>query len=799
MRILKAGALVLLLLLVFGFIGFQAFFRSAVPDYNGTLEVSGLSAPVAVKTDKFGVPHILAETEADLFFAQGYITARERLFQMDITRMAGRGELSLLFGERTIDKDRFLKTVGFYRMAERGWNAMSDDARAALSAYADGVNAYIQNAQCLPREYTFLGVRPEPWKPQDSVAAVLLMSYSLTRSKRIDLALYQLGRAAGPEVLSALIPEYPDFAPTLTGRRSSPGRQEPDPGMRELLVRKPQKGGPDYLPGPFGFAASNWMSFSGRMTDTGKPIFTGSPDLKPTLPALFYLVHLKGGRYNVMGGSLPGTPGISALGCNGDFAWSAVNGRGDELDYFLEKRHPEDPGRYLTENGYRSFRIIEEVLKIKTADGVRKKPFRIEVSRHGPIISRVLPFSPEDCAMQWSAFDTAATDIEGFLAMNRASEFKGFRKALRLVRTINLGLGYADRRGNIGWQFTARPPVRKKGQGSLPVPGWTGEYDWTGYVPCERLPFDYNPEAGYVGSFNNDPGNSPEFLSNYYLFERAIRFRDMMEARSGRKVSLDEARKMQLDCVSPVAKRWVPHVLEASRVPGLKEAADLFRGWDFRIVRESAAATLFTAFYARLMENTISDEAGQAIWDEHLRLSYLYYVPDLLLTRIHDKPDHVFYDDVKTPERKETRTDIIVKSMQEAVDELSERLGEKPQDWQWRRVHTMHFEHPLGSRLGFLNLAPIATDGSHHTINSGFWDNRHPFRMDSGGVIRMVIDFSDMENSTLISPPGQSGHYMSPNYADTAQMWADGRQIPMHFTSYDRLPNHLVLKPVFEK
>ncbi|MBA2882692.1 penicillin amidase [Desulfosalsimonas propionicica] len=798
MKILKGGIFILLLLVVGGFVSFQIFFRSAIPDYSGSLKVSGLSSPVEVKTDEYGVPHIIAENEADLFFAQGYITARERLFQMDTTRLAGRGELSTLFGEATLDKDRFLKTVGFYRMAEKSWKAMSKETRGAVEAYTAGINAYIENMASLPREYIFIGARPKPWEPEDCVTTVLLMSYSLTRSKRIDLAMHQLGRKAGLEVLSALLPQYPDFAPTLTGQDLAPPKQDTDEAMRELSANTAGVGG-GLFSGLPEFAASNWMIFSGSMTDSGKPIFTGSPDLKPTLPALFYLVHLKGGRYDVIGGSLPGAPGISALGFNGDIAWSAVNGRGDELDYFVEKIHPDDTGKYLTENGYKDFRIIWETLRIKTDKGIREEPLEVKISRHGPVISGVMPAAPENCAMQWSAFDVVSRDIEGLLAMNRAKNFSEFRKSLKLVKTVNLGIGYADSRGNIGWQFTASVPIRKKGQGSVPVPGWTGEYDWTGYVPYKRLPWDYNPENGCVASFNNEPGNSKDFLTHYYLFERAIRFRDIMDQRSGEKVSLEDARQMQLDTVSPVARRWVPHILEACTAPDLQKAADLFRSWDFRIVRNSAAATLFNAFYSKMMENTLADETGQETWDAHLRLSYLYYVPDLLLTKIHDAGTHAFYDDAGTPDKKESRNDIIQKSMRDAMEQLSARLGENPQKWQWKRVHTMHFEHPLGSKIWFLNLDPIPTDGSHHTINSGFWDNRRPFRMDSGGVIRMVVDFADIENSTMISPPGQSGHYMSPHFDDTAQMWADGKQIPMHFNSYENLPRQMVLEPAVNK
>jgi penicillin amidase len=269
-----------------------------------------------------------------------------------------------------------------------------------------------------------------------------------------------------------------------------------------------------------------------------------------------------------------------------------------------------------------------------------------------------------------------------------------------------------------------------------------------------------------------------------------------MEQRAGKKVSIEDARQMQLDTVSPVAERWVPRILNACTDPELSAPVQLLQPWDFRVRRQSQAATLFNAFYSKMMGNTLADETGKKLWDKQLRQSYIYYVPDLVLARIHDDNKHYLYDNIHTKDIRETRDMIIEKSMHDAVSQISEMLGKNPEKWKWQQVHTMHFEHPLGSKLSFFNLDPIPTDGSHHTINSGFWDNSNPFKMDSGGVIRMVVDFADIKNSTIISPPGQSGHYKSPHYSDTAEIWADGRQVPMNFDSYENLPKKLLLKPV---
>jgi penicillin G amidase len=786
------SALFILVVIFYG--AYQIFFRLAVPQYTGKIVVAGLKSNVEVRTDDYGIPHVFAESARDLFFAQGYLTARERLFQMELTRLACRGELSTLFGEQTVEKDKFLKTVGLHRLAKEGYRAMSEPSRAIVDAYVAGINAFIDGRQPLAREFVMLRAKPAHWTGEDCVATALLMGLSLTRSLYADLVLYRVGEHAGQAVAHLIAPSYPDFAPTLTGKRLSPVPR----GL--LKSRFHRFASPDLEMGaavklfPQEIAASNWMIFSGDRTESGQALFAGSPDLKPTLPALFYMMRIKGGGYDVAGGTLPGIPGIGPLGYNGEIAWSAVNGRGDELDYFVEKVNPDNPGQYLTEEGYRDFTIINETLRIKSKGGIREEIYPVKFSRHGPIISAVMPMAPSDCAMKWAAFDNACTDIQGLLDLNRAKNFGEFRAALSKVRTINLGMGYADGKGNIGWQFTASAPERRNGDGTFPVPGWTGEYAWTGYVPYEDLPYDYNPPSGYVASFNHEPGNASYHLTNYYLFERAIRFEEIMKARQGTKLGLKDLKELQLDTVSVVAERWVPLILKACD-GAFHRYTHLFEGWNFSSDMQSPAAALFNAFYAFMMKNTLADEVGEKIWEEGLSQSYLLYIPDLVLARMAHTPDHELYDDINTAQTKENRDDVIRKSMQDAIAQLSALQGKNPDKWRWGRGHRMFFEHPLGSRLGFLNLAPIATHGDHFTINSGFWELGNPFKMDSGGVIRIIVDFADPENSTIVSPPGQSGHYKSRHYDDLAKFWAAGGQVPLRFASGKGLDKVLTLEP----
>jgi len=793
-RALIIALSIVLVLVIIVVVAIQVVFKLPQPSYSGTETVAGLSAPVEVRTDEHGIPHIFAQNEDDLFFAQGYITARERMFQMDMTRLAGRGELSTVLGDMMLDTDKFFRTVGFYRAAEAEYENMDPGARKIVDDYTRGVNTYIGNARFLPSEYTILGFKPQAWKPQDTMVCGILMAYSLNRSKDTELILNQIGAAAGSEVLNSIIPVVPADAPTVSPRdgKTPPAVSGFDRAIRLVASASSGGGGID-SPFPLDFPASNWMIFSGQRTTSGKAVFTGSPDLAPTIPALFYLVHLKGGDYDVMGGSIPGVPLINVLGLNRYFAWSTTNGRGDEMDFFVEKINPVNPDQYLTEDGYKDFKMVEETIKIKGKDGVREEKLRVRISRHGPIISDVMPRAPANCAMMWLGLQPHLGIMEGFVALNKARNFDEFRQALSVVHTPTLDFGYADIYGNIGYQYMATPPIRKAGDGTLPVPGEEGKYDWTGYVPFDKLPYDLNPGQGYVASFNNVPKKTDYHITNYWMIERALRFDQIVNSKD--KFTFDEIRKMQLDNVSVEAQDWVPLVLAAcGGSDDLKRELALFKEWDYSANIKSPAATLFNSFYKHMIQNTLENKIGAKLTAELIQ-DYQVYIPDRILIKAVKDNDNPIFDDVTTADIRETRDDMIRKSMKDAVKELSARLGQDHSTWEWGKVHQMTFKHPLGSKLSFYNLSPIPVNGDDYTINSGAWDSKNPYAMDSGGVIRLVVDMSDLENSTIMSPPGQSGLFLSPYYGDLAQMWANGRQVKTHFLSAGDLTQVLTLQP----
>ncbi len=794
---IKKVSLIALVILFFiittGLLSFYVFFRLAVPDYQGTIKIPGLKSEVEVRTDEHGIPHIFAKNNADLFFAQGYITARERMFQMDLTRLAGRGELSTLFGDKTIKTDKYFKTLGFYRAAQDEYKNLSAETKLAVDSYTRGVNTYLSTARHLPREYIILGAKPQPWEPSDSVVGALLMSYRLNAPRGIKPLLQQINVNSGPEVLQKLLPWVPKSAPMISETKDSPAFSMNFTPEKSGLKKNSVTSVEDfYSPIPLRMRASNWMIFSGSRTTTGKPVFTGSPDLEAAIPSLFYLIHLKNENYDVIGGSIAGLPGVHAAGFNGKIAWSITVGNGDNTDFFTEKINPQNPDLYLTETGYRKFIIINDTLKIKSGEKIIEEKIKVKISRHGPVISEVMEGMPENCTMLWPGLMGKDGTLDGLLTLNRAKNFREFRQSLGMVRGASVHVGYADVNGNIGYQYMTTLPVRKSGENPVPVPGEAGSHDWTGFVPYEKHPYAYNPQKGYLASFNQMPIMANYYGTAYFLFERPYRFEAMAQAKD--KFSVKEIADMQNDTGSHTAKRFIPLIAKAcSKDDSLQPYINMLGKWDRFISIESPEATLFNSFINHLIRNTFEDQLGEKVVKEFNKDLHVS-IPLQWLIRYSNDQRNFFWDDIRTG-KKETMDDMIQKSMQDAVAELRGKYGDDLKKWAWGRVHKSMIKHPLGSVLPFLNLGPYPYAGDDFTIHAGWWSRENPYEMISGAAIRIVVDMADLSTMTLMSPPGQSGHFLSPYYSDLAQTWSKGGQVAANYTSARKLKNILKLEP----
>ncbi len=480
------------------------------------------------------------------------------------------------------------------------------------------------------------------------------------------------------------------------------------------------------------------------------------------------------------------------MGFNGRIAWSITVGNGDNTDFFIEKINPQNPDLYLTENGYRKFTVINDTVKIKSGGKTIEEKIKIKISRHGPVISDVMAGMPENCTMLWPGLMGNDGTLEGLLSLNRAKNFREFRKSLGMVRGASVHVGYADIEGNIGYQYITTFPVRKSGENPVPVPGESGKHDWTGFIPYEKHPYAYNPPKGYLASFNQMPMLANYYGTAYFLFERPYRFEVMAQAKD--KFSVKEIADMQNDTGSHTAKRFIPLIAKAcSQDNSLQPYISMLEKWDRFIRVESPEATLFNSFINHLIENTFADQLGGKMVAEFNK-DFHVSIPLQWLIRYSSDQQNLFWDDIRTA-KKETMDDMIQKSLQDAVAELRGKYGDDLKKWAWGRVHQSMIRHPLGSVLPFLNLGPYPYAGDDFTIHAGWWNRENPYEMISGAAIRIVVDMADLSTMTLMSPPGQSGHFLSPYYSDLAQTWSKGGQVPANYTSAMTLKNVLKLEP----
>jgi len=736
-RVVRTLALVLVLLLAAG-VGSAAYLvRRAFPQTAGTLVVGGLQAPVEVVRDRWGVPHVYARTEHDLFFAQGFVHAQDRLWQMEVNRRTASGRLSEWFGERTLAADRFLRTLGLRHAAALEWRLLSADSQAALRAYAAGVNAFLRQSRGrLPLEFALLRTAPEPWSPVDSLAFGKLVAYELGGNWQTELLRADLQARLGREGAARLLPPPLPDTPVIVGGRAGLGRGQ----VAAAVV-----------------GSNNWV-LSGRKTDTGKPYLANDPHLPIGFPSVWYTMHLVGGRYRVAGFTFPGVPGV-VIGHNGRVAWGVTNANPDVQDLFVERLHPQDPNRYLFRG--RWLPVQTRVEPIRVRGRAQRERWTVRSTHHGPILNGAVEGLREVMALRWTAL-LPSTVAEGVLRYNRARTLQEFREALRFFHVPAQNFVFADTEGNIGYQLAGRVPVRARGDGTVPVPGWTGEYEWVGWVPPEALPSLSNPAKGWIATANNRivPEGFPYHLgSEWSEGLRAQRIAQVLASRS--RFSLQDLQRLQYDHVSLPARRIAPVL---ARLPVADEAvravqADLAR-WDGTLSVDSRAAAVYEAFLVRAAQTLFRPRLGEELWRRYARRPFAMAA----LLWLWDRPQDPWWG-------PGGRDGAAARILREAVQDLEARLGRDRRRWRWGELHQAWFAHlldpiPVLGRL--LGLGPFPTPGDGWTVNQAAYSLLRPFHQTVVASMRMVVDLADPDRSVAVHTTGQSGLPAHPHRADLA-------------------------------
>ncbi len=758
------------LVAIFGLGGF-VWLKSSLPKLDGALALAGLAGPVEIVRDANGVPHIFAGQAADAYLALGYVHAQDRLWQMEMQRRAGAGRLAELVGAPGLGLDRLTRTLGLYRLAEASRAHFSPEVRAALDSYVAGVNAYIDNHKgAWPPEYYALGTSPEPWRPADSLVWGRLMALQLATNWRSEILRARIAKRLGEARLDDLFPAYPGAGPvTLADADSRLG----DLSRPHRLAAAPAN---DVL-GPPG--ASNEWVVAGSRSASGKPILANDPHLGLSAPILWYLARIEAPDLSIAGATVPGSP-FHLLGHNGRIAWGFTNTYADTDDIFIERLDPDDAGKYLAPGGPRRFVTRREIIKVKDGEPVT---LVVRESRHGPVIEELLteraPELAEDgtvmtLAAPWLREDDRTT--EAIYRLNRAAGWADFTRALSLFGAPVQNIAYADVAGHIGIYAPGRIPVRKNGDGYRRAAGWTGDHDWTGFIPFERLPHGLDPESGVLINANNRlvDGGYPYLISREWGgSRRAQRAADLLNG--GGPHTPEASQAMQADTVSYAARDLLPLLLPAAPdEPRARAAAAMLRAWDHRMDRGRPEPLIFTAWFRALNRLLYGDELGPLL-DVYWGLR-----PEVVKRML--TGGGPWCDDVTTGPA-ETCDEIIAAALTTALEQLTDAYGANMTDWRWGDAHYADLRHRVFDFVpvirSFANIR-LPADGGSFTLNragSRVRDAAAPYADRHAAGFRAVYDLADLGASRFIIASGQSGNPLSPHYDDFAERWRDVRYV----------------------
>lgn len=765
------GSLVVLIAAIA--IGLYAYITRSHPQIDGEIQLTGLQEPVEVVRDENGVPHITAKNEEDLYLAQGYIQAQDRLFQMDLSRRQASGRLSEVVGEAALENDKYFLTLGLRRAAESSYDQYSETAKQVLDKFAEGVNLYIkelQESNKWPIEFTVLGYEPEPWTPVDSLTIGKYMAFDLGGHWEDQAFRYYLLQSFPEEKAYDLFPSYPEDAPYIISKD-------------ELDIEKSFASA--VIPHEFN-GSNNWV-VSGEKTKSGKPILADDPHLSLATPAIWYQMHLQAPSVNVSGVIFAGIPGI-ILGHNEHVAWGVTNTGPDVQDLYIEKRNPDNEYEFLFNDNWEEASVVKEEIKVKDQDPV---DYEIVITRHGPVISEFAGESGKDTvlSLQWTALEPSS-ELEAVLNMNKADDWEQFEKALEGFHTPAQNFVFASTDGTIAYKANGKIPIRKKGDGLLPVPGWTDEYEWIDYIPFDELPRVVNPKEGFISTANNKviSDDYPYHISHDWAQPfRQMRIQEFISAKDN--ITVDDMMNLQMDKMNLQAREFVPlfvDLLKNSEDEQVKEALSILDKWDFVDGAEQAPPMIF---------NLWTKEIQDVLFEEEIPIETLELfggkrqaIDELLRKAIEGDPGPWI-------EEHGGLTTVLEDSLLRVLVELEDSYGSNMEKWEWGDYHQIYFAHPLSSvrplNLLFNSGGKVPVGGSPVTVQAAAF--KEDGTVNHGASWRFVVDTDDIQTGYHLVGPGQSGNVLSKWYHDQLESWVDGTY---HSTSLkDYNGNALKLNP----
>lgn len=783
--------------------------REALAPIDGEIALDGLQAPVEVLRDRWGVPHIYASTLEDLFFAQGFVAAQDRLWQLDLWRRVAEGRLAEVLGPGAVPRDTFARLLRYRGDMTAEWASYAPDARRIVEAFVRGINAQIAWVEArperLPVEFQLTGTRPEPWTPE--VVVSRMAGYAMTRNVRSEVQRARLARAVGIARVAEFMPPDPPVPITLPD-----GLDLADIGSDILALAEAAdapvsfaatSSRPAGVAGPLGGSApvlawarpgvaaprapedpgavhparilaalaeeyatrgsNNWVVAAGR-TATGRPLLANDPHRALQLPSLRYTVHLNGPGWNVIGAGEPALPGVAA-GHNDRIAFGFTIVGTDQQDLYVEQLDPANPDRYRVGDGWQTTRVEREELRVA---GEPPRTVELRFTRHGPVI-HIDRRRHRAYVLRWVGTEPGTAGYLASLSLDTARSWPEFLAALERWKVPSENLVYADVDGNIGWVAAGLTPIRRNWTGLLPVPGHEGKYEWDGFLAVADLPQSFNPPSGFIATANHNilPPDYPHRIA--YEWGAPHRYRRIVEAIEPRRDFTREAfERLQHDEVSLPARAIVDALQVAAAVappatPVRARALRMLTAWDGELHRDSAPAALY------------------GLWLPHLQRAFAEAVV-APADRPH-APERLLLERLLAVLRRPSQAQLALLvggSLEAAWTEAEAKMG-PPENWAWGRLHHARFAHPLATtpaREALLDLPPVPRGGDATTVNN----TGSGLRQTSGASFRQVIDVGNWDGSSTINVPGQSGQPESPHYADLLPLWAEGRYHPMLFS-----------------
>ena len=769
---------VLVVVIMFSIVSyfFMEWLRHPLPIIEGSIKIEALKEVVDVYTDEFGVPHVFANNEEDLFFAAGYIAARDRLFQLATVNLAVKGGLASVLGPKYLKNDIYFRTWKIHDTAKLLVKKMNKKNRKIFERFCDGINHRMDEVMDdLPLEFKLMNFKPEHWTPVIVAGYGRMMAHEMSGSWKPEIVYGAVESYFGSEKLRELIPNGEVDIPTIAQNLTDDLKTLYDNVLNSEYEQRD-------LFGDFSadIGSNNWV-VSGSRSVTGLPFLANDPHLGFSQPPRWYEIHLKGGRFNVSGVCIAGIP-LPVIGQNERTAWGFTNTMVDDLDFYVIELNPENNNEYLYKSEWYPIKIKKEVFKIK---GGTDTTIHVRSTHHGPIISDVhhlLNTSDKVLSMSWTGH-WITNELDAWVGLTTMKNWKDFSNAVQSFGVPGQNIVYADVDGNIGWRPAVYVPIRKAGFSMVPRPGHDESYDWKGRIPFEEMPFLFNPDKGYISTANNRTIGKefPYYISGLWADpSRASRIDELLSMKEN--LDINDMKDIQLDLFSNYAKEITPYIIENGQwtnSTGHARALRFLKEWNFIESIDSQASLIFHSINNKIIKNIYGDELsllGPKYLEAYLGLKYL---TKRNLRWVLNNGRSSWIDDINTKDTVENINDIIKRSVNDGLRDIINNHGPNWSNWKWGIAHSVTHKHLLGEinmleYLFSLNVGPFLSGGSDVTPNAGGYSVHKGFNQTSGASMRRIVDFSNMNNTQMIIPTGQSGLHNSTHYKDQAPLYHSG-------------------------